>query len=60
MGLGAEAGRKPKPAERLDLDTAMRRWAAAVNAAEAAKAAQARKRQRRAPTPPDGERHGGV
>lgn len=58
MGLDAE--RKPgRPAERLDLDTAMRRWAAAQNAAEAAKAAQARKRQRHKPKPPDGERHGG-
>lgn len=59
MGLGEE--RKPgRTAERLDLDTAMRRWAAAQNAVEAAKAAQARKRQSRKtpPKPEDGEPHG--
>jgi hypothetical protein len=49
MGLGAEPERKPRPTDRLDLDTAMRRWAAAQNAVEAAKAAQARKRRRKSP-----------
>ena len=52
MGLDAKAEGKPGPAERLDLDTAMRRWAAAQNAVEAHKAAMARKRRRPKPTPP--------
>jgi len=47
MGLEASADKKPRPAERLDLDTAMRRWAAAQNAVMAAEAAKARKREQR-------------
>jgi hypothetical protein len=61
MGLEASGERKARPAERLDLDTAMRRWAAAQNAVMAAEAAKARKREQRRKTPPpkpDGERHG--